>query len=45
MAVSYKRLWKLFIDKKWANLICVRRQKLLLIRWLNRVAMNKYGRN
>ena len=24
MAVSYNKLWKLLVDKKWANLICVK---------------------
>lgn len=31
MAVSYKRLWKLLVDKEMSKSDFVRRQKLLLI--------------
>lgn len=31
MAVSYKRLWKLLVDKEMSNLSCVKKRKLLPI--------------
>ena len=41
MAVSYKRLWKLLVDKEMSKSDLRKRQKLLLTRWQNYVVMKK----